>query len=65
MASALYLKDLGANAATFTAEREAALRYYAGSNWYKSKNAFYGRQVMEKATNIQENMIDPLLKYGN
>jgi len=65
MASALYLKDLGADAGTFTAEREAALRYYAGSNWYKAKNAFYGRQVMEKATNIQENMIDPLMKFGN
>jgi len=64
-ASAIYLKDLGANARTFSAEREAALRYYAGGNWYLAKNAFYGRQVMEKATNIQENMIDPLLKYGN
>ncbi len=64
MASAIYLKDLGAATGGFSAEREAALRYYAGGNWYLAKNAFYGRQVMEKATNIQENMIDPLLKYG-
>lgn len=60
MASAIYLTDLGAGAQTYTAERTAALKYYAGGNWNKPANAFYGNQVMAKATNIQETMIDPL-----
>jgi membrane-bound lytic murein transglycosylase B len=60
IASALYLADLGAGAQTFTSERTAALKYYAGSNWNKKSNAFYGDQVMAKAKNIQLNMIDPL-----
>lgn len=59
-ASAYYLKDLGAGKGGYSAEREAALRYYAGGAWNKASNAFYGNQVMQKATNIQENMIDPL-----
>ena len=60
MASGIYLADLGANARTYTAERTAALKYYAGGNWAKPANAFYGDQVMVKAQSIQENMIDPL-----
>ena len=61
MATAYYLENLGADAQTFTSERTAALKYYAGGNWAKSANAFYGDQVMAKATSIQTNMIDPLL----
>lgn len=60
MASGIYLSELGAGAKTFTAERTAALKYYAGGNWAKPANAFYGDQVMAKAQNIQLNMIDPL-----
>lgn len=60
MASAIYLSELGASKQTFAAEREAALRYYAGGNWSKPANAFYGDSVMKIATNIQQNMIDPL-----
>ena len=60
VASSVYLTDLGADARTYTAERTAALKYYAGGNWNKPQNAFYGNQVMVKAQNIQENMIDPL-----
>lgn len=60
MASAMYLSDLGAKGRTFTAERTAALRYYAGGNWALPKNAFYGNQVMIKAETIQRTMIDPL-----
>lgn len=45
-ASGLYLRDLGADAKTYAAERRAALKYYAGSNWSLAKNAFYGDQVM-------------------
>ncbi|MEY4602407.1 MAG: hypothetical protein RL292_348 [Candidatus Parcubacteria bacterium] len=60
VASSIYLTDLGAAAQTFTAERTAALKYYAGGNWNKKANAFYGDQVMSKAKTIQETMIDPL-----
>lgn len=60
MASGIYLSDLGAGARTYTAERTAALKYYAGGNWAAPANAFYGNGVMQKAQNIQENMIDPL-----
>ena len=60
MASSIYLTDLGAGAQTFTAERTAALKYYAGGNWNRPANAFYGNQVMQRAKTIQETMIDPL-----
>lgn len=60
MASALYLADLGAGAGGYTAERTAALKYYAGSNWSNPANAFYGDQVVQRAETIQKTMIDPL-----
>jgi membrane-bound lytic murein transglycosylase B len=60
MASGIYLSELGASARTWTAERTAALKYYAGGNWNNPANAFYGNQVMVKAQTIQETMIDPL-----
>lgn len=60
MASAIYLADLGASEGGYTAERRAALKYYAGGNWNKPQNAFYGDGVMQKAQTIQETMIDPL-----
>ena len=53
MASALLLKDNGAAEGTYTAERRAALRYLAGSNWNKSANAFYGNSVMKIAADYQ------------
>jgi len=58
--SATYLSELGAAGGGYTAERTAALKYYAGGNWNLPKNAFYGDQVMRHATRIQETMIDPL-----
>lgn len=60
MASALLLRDLGAAAGTYTAERNAACRYYGGGRACTSVTAPYGNQVMAKTANIQENMIDPL-----
>lgn len=53
-ATSLYVADLGADKRTFAAEREAALRYYAGSNWWKSANAFYGDEVMSHAADYQK-----------
>lgn len=63
MATAMFVSDLGADEGGFSAEEEAALRYYAGGNWWKPQNAFYGKGVMAKAQDIQENMIDPLNNF--
>jgi membrane-bound lytic murein transglycosylase B len=61
-ATALYLADLGASAGGYTAERNAACRYYSGRSCDAKApaNTFYGNQVMAKAENIQLTMIDPL-----
>ena len=55
-ATGLLLKDLGAAAQTYSAERRAALKYYAGGNWDKPQNAFYGDSVMAHAAKIQKNI---------
>ena len=55
-ATALFMQDLGAAAGTPAAEREAALRYYAGGNWNKPQNAFYGDSVMQHAAGYQRNI---------
>ena len=61
MASSMYLGDLGASAQTYTAERNAACRYYSGKICSASALvATYGNQVIVKADNIQRSMIDPL-----
>lgn len=61
MASAIYLGDLGASYQTYSAERNAACRYYSGRACDPySINITYGTQVMVKADNIQRTMIDPL-----
>ena len=59
MAAALLLRDNGASAGGYTAERRAALRYLAGGNWQKPSYAFYGDDVMALAEKYQ-NMIDIL-----
>ncbi|MEK7596841.1 MAG: lytic murein transglycosylase [Patescibacteria group bacterium] len=61
LASALYLSDLGAGLQTFSAEKNAACRYYSGKSCSVGTGAAYGSQVMAKAANIQECMIDPIL----
>ncbi|MFA6416488.1 MAG: hypothetical protein WCW56_03335 [Candidatus Paceibacterota bacterium] len=58
-ASGLLLLDNGAIGGNYASERKAALKYYAGGNWSSPKNAFYGDQVMAKATKYQA-MIDSL-----
>jgi membrane-bound lytic murein transglycosylase B len=61
MASALYLSDLGAGAKTYTAERNAACKYYSGrSCGLVSGNTSYGNSVLSLADKIQRTMIDPL-----
>jgi membrane-bound lytic murein transglycosylase B len=55
MASAMYLADLGASNQTFTAERNAACRYYSGRSCSGS-NTFYGDQVMARINTIQNNI---------
>ncbi len=55
MAAAILLKENGAGARTYTAERLAALRYFAGwKNASKSAYAFYGNDVMELAEKYQK-----------
>lgn len=53
MATAIYVKDLGAAGGGFTAEKTAALKYYAGGNWNLPQNQFYGNSVMNHAAGIQ------------
>ena len=61
MAAGLYLTDLGARSGSYSAERDAACRYFSGKRCSQSSwAATYGTQVMTKAASIQENMIDPL-----
>lgn len=55
MATALYLKELGANRGTYTAETEAAGRYYAGGNW-KTLGASYAKSVLGFATKYQSDI---------
>ena len=55
MASGFYLGDLGATAQTYTAERNAACRYYSGRSCSGS-NTFYGNQVMARVSAIQANI---------
>lgn len=61
MASSIYLGDLGASAGTYSAERNAACRYYSGRTCSASSLiASYGNSVISKADNIQRTMINPL-----
>jgi len=63
LATAVYMDELGAGAGGYSAERNAACRYYSGASCSpgrKPSNVFYGDQVMAKAQRIQLEMIDPL-----
>jgi peptidoglycan hydrolase CwlO-like protein len=58
MATALYLKDLGAAGGTYTAERNAACRYYSGRSCDNRTpvNTPYGESVIKKAETFQDNI---------
>ncbi len=62
IASALFLSDLGASGGGYTAERNAACRYYSGRTCDHRRpfNSPYGNSVMSLANSIQINQIDPL-----
>lgn len=57
-ATALYLQDLGAAGGTYTAERNAACRYYSGRvcDNKKPTNYTYGNSVIKKTEAFQENI---------
>lgn len=55
MASAFYLADLGAASQSYSAERNAACRYYSGRSC-KGSNTFYGDQVMARVKTLQDNI---------
>lgn len=57
LATALLMRDNGASAGSYQAERTAALRYFAG--WGNASNpsyAFYGDQVMQHTQRIQQDI---------
>lgn len=58
MATALYLSDLGAGLQTYSAERNAACKYYSGRSCDNKSppNASYGNSVVAKADTIQQNI---------
>jgi len=58
MATAIYMSDLGASGGTYTAERNAACRYYSGRACDNKKpaNSSYGTSVLQKAEVIQGNI---------
>lgn len=58
MATALFMKDLGASGQTYTTERNAACRYYSGRacDARKPTNYVYGDSVLKKAESFQENI---------
>lgn len=61
MSLALYMEDLGAGAGTYSAERNAACRYYSGRSCSASSLiASYGNSVIAKADAIQRTKIDAL-----
>lgn len=55
MATALYMKDLGAGAQTYSAERKAAAQYYAGGSW-ATLGISYANSVLKFADTYQTNI---------
>lgn len=57
-ATALFMSDLGAGLQTYTAEKNAACRYYSGRSCdnRSPRNSFYGNAVIEKAEQFQEDI---------
>lgn len=58
VATALYLSDLGAGLQTYSAERNAACKYYSGRacDTRRPTNYTYGDSVLKKAKTFQDNI---------
>ncbi len=52
-ATALLMKDNGGDGGTRESARRAALKYFAGGNWNKAANSFYGTNVLNLMDKIQ------------
>ena len=65
-ATAIYMEDLGAGAGTTAAEREAALKYFAGGSWQNPSFAFYGNDVICLTQKMQQqiNVINGVQNSG-
>ena len=55
MANAIFVANLGASGGGYSAEYEAAGRYYAGGAW-ATLGAGYAKSVLAKASAIQANI---------
>jgi len=64
MATAIYMSDLGADRGGYSAETNAACRYYSGRlcDSRRPANTFYGESVFAKAEKLQET-INTLERY--
>jgi hypothetical protein len=58
VATAIYLSDLGAGLQTYSAERNAACKYYSGRSCdsRSPSNTPYGNSVVKKADTFQQNI---------
>ncbi len=62
MAAGLFLSDLGAGSPSYSAQKNAACKYYSGQACGRVTGATaYGASVMALADSIQQNQINPLL----
>ncbi len=56
MATGLFVKDLGAAAGGYSAEQQAAARYYAGGAWATLGGLGYANSVLAHAASFQEQL---------
>lgn len=56
VASALYLKNFGADSKTTAAEKKAAAIYYCGTNWQRYSCSYYAGKVIESANRFQDDI---------
>ena len=62
MAAGIYLSDLGADSPSYSAQKNAACKYYSGrACGYVTGATAYGNSVMALADQIQTTQINPLL----